>query len=238
MAEPLGIGDLLAAQCPPYDGPLVTRAEAREAGLTRYFTGKQCPHGHVCERIVVNGSCRLCSNAGANAVHRGDPERTLANQRAWRAVNRERRNAKERALNKRSPEKAAARSKRYEAANQEKIRARRVLIAAKIRMMVRTWQLANPERKRAIGRNYRARKNAAFGKHSAADVFAILTAQKSKCAYCRELVGERFHVDHIVALVNGGANDRRNLQICCASCNHRKRASDPVVFARLVGLLI
>ena len=29
----------------PHDGPIVTRAEAKAAGATRYFTGKPCPKG-------------------------------------------------------------------------------------------------------------------------------------------------------------------------------------------------
>jgi hypothetical protein len=34
----------------PYDGPIVTRAEALARGLTRYFTGKPCKRGHISER--------------------------------------------------------------------------------------------------------------------------------------------------------------------------------------------
>ncbi len=29
---------------------LITRTEARALGLTRYFTGKPCPWGHITER--------------------------------------------------------------------------------------------------------------------------------------------------------------------------------------------
>lgn len=37
----------------------MSRAEAKAAGLKRYFTGKPCPKGHVAERYV-NGTCYEC----------------------------------------------------------------------------------------------------------------------------------------------------------------------------------
>lgn len=38
-----------------------TRAEAIARGLTRYFTGEPCKHGHVAERNAIDGQCRECS---------------------------------------------------------------------------------------------------------------------------------------------------------------------------------
>ena len=40
--------------------PLITRAEARREGRTRYFTGKPCLRGHVCERRVCDKTCLGC----------------------------------------------------------------------------------------------------------------------------------------------------------------------------------
>jgi len=39
---------------------IITRKQAKEAKLTRYFTGKPCKHGHIAERDVANGNCREC----------------------------------------------------------------------------------------------------------------------------------------------------------------------------------
>ena len=36
----------------PYDGPIVTRAEAQTAGLRRFFTGELCKNGHYAERTL------------------------------------------------------------------------------------------------------------------------------------------------------------------------------------------
>ena len=43
-----------------YDGPVVTRVEAIERGLKRYFTGTECPHGHLSEKIVSSRGCMQC----------------------------------------------------------------------------------------------------------------------------------------------------------------------------------
>lgn len=40
---------------------LISRQEANKRGLTTYFTGKPCKHGHVCPRKVKSGNCSACS---------------------------------------------------------------------------------------------------------------------------------------------------------------------------------
>jgi predicted RNA-binding protein YlxR (DUF448 family) len=41
---------------------IISRKEAKAIGLTRYFTGKPCKHGHVSERHVSHGGCYVCTN--------------------------------------------------------------------------------------------------------------------------------------------------------------------------------
>jgi len=38
-----------------------SRAEAKEAGAKRYFTGNSCPHGHIADRFTSNGRCVECA---------------------------------------------------------------------------------------------------------------------------------------------------------------------------------
>lgn len=40
---------------------LITRKEAQQQGLTRYFTGRPCPKGHIAERRTANKGCQLCT---------------------------------------------------------------------------------------------------------------------------------------------------------------------------------
>ena len=41
---------------------VISKQEAQEQGLIFYFTGKPCKHGHISERLVKGGSCRVCKN--------------------------------------------------------------------------------------------------------------------------------------------------------------------------------
>lgn len=40
---------------------VISRKDARARGLRRYFTGKPCKQGHLCERFVLNGDCTDCN---------------------------------------------------------------------------------------------------------------------------------------------------------------------------------
>lgn len=75
----------------------ITRATARAAGLTRYFTGKPCPHGHVSERLATNGTCVTCSSLkttirreSREIARRGkadpNPDREAVDAPNWRKV--------------------------------------------------------------------------------------------------------------------------------------------------------
>jgi 5-methylcytosine-specific restriction endonuclease McrA len=100
------------------------------------------------------------------------------------------------------------------------------------------WVAANPEGNRARSRNYRARLNGADGSHTAADIQRIGEAQQWKCHWCGKSTKSRFHVDHLTPLSKGGSNEPSNLVIACPRCNNHKRATDPIEFARRLGLLI
>lgn len=42
---------------------IISRKEAKERGLKRYFTGKPCKHGHTSERNATTGKCLECHKA-------------------------------------------------------------------------------------------------------------------------------------------------------------------------------
>lgn len=92
-----------------YSGSLVTRANAAAAGEKRYFTGKPCRHGHVCQRRVVGAACVECADIRRNKT----PAANYARVRAWRAEHPEARREEARRYREKYPEKVAARSKRW-----------------------------------------------------------------------------------------------------------------------------
>lgn len=63
----------------------MSRAQARAAGLTRYFNGKFCPQGHLSERHVSSGGCIECLDE--RAQYR---DRTTDKERASNRIRNER----------------------------------------------------------------------------------------------------------------------------------------------------
>jgi len=46
--------------------------------------------------------------------------------------------------------------------------------------------------------------------------------QEDKCIKCKIVLTEKYHIDHIQPLANGGTNDKENLQALCVSCHIEK----------------
>lgn len=59
---------------------VITKEKAKELGLTRYFTGKPCRHGHISRRNVSDYSCVECRVINDKAFHEANKE--ILNQKA------------------------------------------------------------------------------------------------------------------------------------------------------------
>jgi hypothetical protein len=107
--------DQMADDTIPETRAFVTRAEAVAAGLTRYFTGKPCHKGHICECKIGDSGCVECrrERETRRAIEQRERIRTrkakyyvkkrkraLAVAAIYREINREKINAKERAKRK------------------------------------------------------------------------------------------------------------------------------------------
>lgn len=109
------------------------------------------------------------------------------------------------------PEKQRALARRFYANNPEKFRE-----------WQRCWQAKNLEQSKALNHRRRARKKAAGGTFTAADVKWLLAKQNNKCAVCSTDITNKRHIDHKVPLVRGGPNTPGNLQLLCPTCNCSK----------------
>lgn len=236
----------------PYDGRVVTRAQAKALGEPLFFTNIPCKRGHLSQRRISDGCCVVCAY----------DDRT-----AWKAANRDKVNELERGYRERNNEAINARRRAnypvqklvmqaYYEANAETIKAqvkeRRLADPDGHRAKQQAYYAANkaaafkrtaecdarhPEKKRARRINYRARVNGAEGSHTGGDIKALYEKQGGHCVYCNVELGSSYHVDHIVALSKGGSNWPSNLQLTCSDCNNRKRAMGHLVFARRSGKL-
>jgi 5-methylcytosine-specific restriction endonuclease McrA len=206
---------------------IISRAEARAAGLQTFFTGKPCKHGHIDLRRTSNGACRTCVNARNAAWLKDNPDSRLKAQKTYRDANADARAAHKREWYANNRDGQLDYAKRYRLANLEAARER-----------CSRFYKENPDYVRAARNKRRARKLAAGGRHTAADIKRLYGRQRGKCANCAASLRSGYHADHITPLARGGSNDILNIQLLCPSCNTRKHAKDPLVWARQNGRLL
>ena len=84
--------------------PVMTREQARSAGMTRYFTGVPCKHGHITERRTLNGHCLQCDRDRASAKRAKDPAGHRQALRDRYAANRQKHQASEKLRRIQNPE--------------------------------------------------------------------------------------------------------------------------------------
>ncbi|WP_430229660.1 HNH endonuclease [Paraburkholderia tropica] len=66
---------------------IISRAEAKAAALKRYFLGTPCKHGHLAERLTVNGSCLECCRLKQLKNYHENREENLRKQKIRRDSN-------------------------------------------------------------------------------------------------------------------------------------------------------
>lgn len=124
-------------------------------------------------------------------------------------------------------EKVAAAKRKWRENNPEKLR------AAQLR-----WDKNNPEKKRVHRENRRARERNAPGVLSTDIKTKLFALQKGKCPVCRSKLSAKTDLDHILPLCLGGANEDKNVQLLCQSCNRSKSKKHPIDFAQSRGMLL
>lgn len=187
---------------------------------------------------------KICSRVAR--YYRNNKEAISVKKAKHRLLNIDYMRARDAAYYSANREKRREYKARFCAENRDLIMARGAKYYARNResMLAKSanYRAENPEKFAEYRRNRRARKLNAEGKHTAADVLRIFEHQRGLCANCRNKLlksgGQKYHVDHIVPLVKGGSNWPSNLQCLCPTCNLRKQAKDPIVWAKQNGRLL
>lgn len=222
---------------------LITRAMAKERGLSLYFTGKACKRGHVAPpRRTVNGACAWCSKADAKAWRSTD-EYKAAQRARWKAT------AKENWIKWRRDYEARQRQTEKWKAGQRR-RARQHYLENKEAYVARAkrWKKANPDVVKACHLDYdqrkpevryavalrrRARKLQSEDRIRYSEIKALRVWQGNLCSYCWKpaSTGNRVpELDHVEPIALGGAHSADNLVVCCRSCNAAKSDKPLLIF--------
>jgi len=217
---------------------IITRKDAKELGLKRYFTGKPCPHGHIGERHVIGSGCIECGRKW----RKSHPQTIKKLNQMYYEKNKQELNSNRQQWYRENRKKALEYARQYRLKNSIRIKELAEQWYQKNKEKVKEYQyLQNkqyPAKRKAIKAQRRARLLNAEGSHTAKDITWLLEKQNHRCVYCPADLREGYHVDHIQPLSKGGSNYKDNLQILCPTCNKRKHAKDPIEFAQSIGLLL
>lgn len=101
-----------------------------------------------------------------------------------------------------------------------------------------TWNSSHPEVRKQLTQNRRAQIRCAGGKLSKGIVSKLFKLQKGKCPCCKQVLGDNYHLDHIIPLYLGGSNTDDNMQLLRQRCNNQKNKKHPIDFMQSRGFLL
>ena len=166
---------------------IISRAQARQRGMRRYFTGKPCENGHIAERQVSNWTCLECHNHRKIVSYFSNHDEIKQRRRERHS---ERMNASE------YKEARRLASQKYKQLNPDQNAAHQS-----------AWAKRNRASLRAVRADYRAKKHKATPSWANKDSIREIYKAASELG---------FDVDHIVPLrskIVCGLHCEANLQI-------------------------
>jgi len=169
-------------------------------------------------------SCKECAKARARKYGQDNRDDVLEKHRLYYREHIEERHQ----YIAENAEYIAAWKREWRAANPDKVKKhksdsqRRNRKSASVRN--KRYAEKYPEKIRHNTLNRIARKKAAPGKYTLADIEQLYENQCDLCAYCGIRLFGEYHVDHVIPLIKGGSNWPDNLLLTCAFCNHSKNA--------------
>ena len=201
---------------------IITRKQAKEQGLTRYFDGSLCKRGNADWRKTCDSSC-LCSECKAHN-NRVRAERKQARGEEFKALRcREEKQRRDR----RGDELNAVLRERYgkDASYRQTVlerntewRATNRELAASI---VTDWLAKNPGAKKAYHAKRRARLRGCLPALTFQEVEQVKAIYRLRTLLSRR-TGVEYHVDHRIPISRGGLHHPDNLWVIPATENLRK----------------
>jgi len=155
---------------------IISRADAINKGLKRYFTGNPCKQGHICERLVT-GHCLECHKEHVKNYQSTHRNKIYEKSLEWRSKN---------------PDKVKATAKRFRKSNAQAIKQWRKRNKALIRKLGQRYRKVNRKKLTAYEATRRASKLKATPSWS----------EKELIENFYNDVPKGMEVDHIIPLKN------------------------------------
>lgn len=229
---------------------ICTRCKQSFPATVYWFPTRKKPNGRYGFNLREN--CRKCATARKVESARRNPETYKAISKRWRdngggeklrekyatdeeyrqkriqdtldyqKNNPEKVNAKNSRWMKNNPERAKAIRKRTYEKNKDKRNRhnQEYNLRPEVKERKRMWDRMNYD---PIKAKAKAAKRRALGTVSVYTIREMLAEQENKCAYCGIDMGNKPTLEHILAVENGGTNDRENLCMVCYHCNSSKK---------------
>ena len=230
------------------DEIMISRKNAETSGLSFFFTGTPCVHGHLSRRSVSNGKCCECVQIRNKAASKTiSPEENRARYLHGREAVLEARKALRRARGLLKPgpkphvsaETKAILRRAWLSENKEihtEYQKKYYLDRRAIKLAsAKQYREGHPDICRAAKRITEARRQErvrqAPGSYDQSNIAAIRLSQEGRCAECQCSLGTRPHTDHIMPIARGGSNFPSNIQLLCKSCSDSKGAKSPTEWA-------
>lgn len=220
---------------------LVTKSDAKFHGLTTYFTGKPCKHGHVSPRYVASGMCKECSRISSNKRYSAEggiirhknkirysdnKEHILERNKIWRNSNKDKLKKTKVLKHTKTPEIRRSRDKKYYNSNKDAIQIKQLnyrnLHREELRQYACEWRRNNPiySKIKSMERKFHIKQ----ATPSWVNKSKLYEIYKNRLDISNE-TGIVHHVDHIYP-VRGefvcGLHVPENLQIISAAENMKK----------------
>lgn len=194
---------------------MISRQDARQAGLVRFFTGQQCKRGHIAERFVSDGTCVSCRAERSLARYHADKETWQAREKAWRTENADKKREYLKKWRSDNPEKVCS----YGVTQREK------QASDYGTNRVRRWRKENRELVRFHSLFYGNLRRAALLCRTPAwsDLNAIEEVYRDAAEFRQ--AGIDVDVDHVIPLQGklvSGLHVPNNLRVCLSSNNRSK----------------
>jgi len=220
---------------------MISKSDAKEQGLKRFFTGLPCSKGHIAERTVSRNDCVECLNIRKVKWARANSESSNEKSRVWYRDNKEHAYATRLKWREENKEKFKADIKKYQILHKDRLYAMSLI-----------WRANNPDKvkeshDKSTARNKEAilRRGAEWRKRNRDKVNAKKKYRESRkqnatpawadaflmreiyhlAKLRNEICGGEWHVDHIVPLNSKlvcGLHCEANLNAIPAAINRMK----------------